>query len=153
MSDSYIDIEKWDRRYLGLAYYVSNWSKDPSTKVGAVITRDNRVVSLGFNGFPEGVNDGIDRYENRDLKYKMIVHAEPNAIISAKQDLTNCWIYLWPFLSCSSCTGLIIQSGIKRVIAPENDNPRWAESFEISKTMFREANVEVKFYKFNFEME
>lgn len=146
MSDAYIDIEKWDSRYLELAKFVSNWSKDPSTKVGAVITRDNRIVSLGFNGFPQGVNDTIDRYENRELKYKMVVHAEPNAIISAKQDLKGCWLYTWPFMPCSSCAGLIIQSGITRIITPYVDNPRWAESFALSKNMFYEANVEIKFY-------
>lgn len=149
MSDSYIiNREKWDRRYLDLAYTISDWSKDPSTKVGAVITRDNRIISLGFNGFPAGVNDDDARYADRDLKYKMIVHAEPNAIISAKQDLTGCEIYTWPFMACSSCAGLIIQSGIKRVIAPHNVNPRWAESFMTSHKMFEEAGVEMTFYNF-----
>ena len=75
--------EKWDRRYLDIAKSVSQWSKDPSTKVGAVLVRDNRIVSVGYNGFPEGVDDSEERYNNRELKYDLVVHAEVNAIISA----------------------------------------------------------------------
>src|SRR5947209_6370685 len=87
------DVEKWHRRFLGLAEYVSQWSKDVSTKVGAVILdSDKRVVSLGYNGFARGVMDTAERLNCRDLKYKMIVHAERNAIIFARQDLRKCTI-------------------------------------------------------------
>lgn len=139
-NDIYIN-SKWDRRFLQLARHVSAWSKDPSTQVGAVITKENVIVSIGYNGLPRNVEDLPERYENRELKYKMIVHGEVNAIISAAQNLKNCTLYTWPFMPCSVCSGLVIQSGITRVVTPHNDNPRWKESFELTKTMFKEAGV------------
>ena len=57
---------------MGMAEHVSSWSKDPSTKVGAVIAKDKRIVSLGFNGFPENTNDSMDIYEDRErIKKKL----------------------------------------------------------------------------------
>jgi dCMP deaminase len=144
------DQLKWDNRYLSLAKHVSDWSKDPGTKVGAVITKTNRVVSLGYNGFPEGVIDCETRYANRETKLKVVVHAEPNAIISAKQDLTDCTLYVWPFMPCSSCAGLIIQSGIKRVVSVTNDNnTKWLESFRMSEIMFNESGVKLDLLNFS----
>jgi dCMP deaminase len=137
---------KWDGRLLGLANHVSTWSKDPSTKVGAVITRGNRIVSVGYNGFPQGVKDHPGRYEDREMKYKIIVHAERNAIIFAAQDLTGCTLYTTPFMPCSTCAGIVIQSGIKRVVAPELPGglkERWGKDVDIAQQMFFEAGVEL----------
>ena len=135
---------KWDIRYLELAKFVSSWSKDPSTKTGAVIVDSNNyVVSLGFNGLPRKVKDTEERLQSRDLKYKMIVHCERNAIIAAKKDLTGCTLYTYPFMSCSPCAGLVIQAGITRCVAPLNDNPRWIEDFKLTEIMFKEAGVEL----------
>ncbi|NCA14162.1 MAG: hypothetical protein EBS89_08535, partial [Proteobacteria bacterium] len=76
----------WDRWFLGLAHYVSTASKDPSTKVGAVIVdAERRVVSVGYNGLPRGVEDSEERLHNREVKYKMIIHAERNAILFAQR--------------------------------------------------------------------
>jgi len=136
-------LSNWDSRFLELAKLVSTWSKDPSTQVGAVITRDKFVVSLGFNGHPKGVADSVDRLENREVKYRTIIHAEINAILTAKQDLEGCTIYLWPFMPCSQCGAAIVQAGIKRVVAPPSDNDRWAESFKFTTEMFSEAGVEL----------
>jgi dCMP deaminase len=134
--------EKWDRRFIELARHISTWSKDPSTKVGAVIVDcEHRVVSVGYNGFPRGVADAEHRLNDREMKYKIVVHAERNALLFARQALTGCTIYTWPFMSCSACTGMAIQSGIVRHVAPLNDNPRWVEDFKISDTMFAEAGV------------
>lgn len=135
---------KWDMRYLGLAKFIAQWSKDPSTKTGAVIvSQTGSVVSVGYNGFPRKVVDHEERLNNREEKYKIIVHCERNAIIFAQRDLSECTLYTWPFMSCAPCAGMVIQSGIKRCVAPANDNPRWASDFELSKTMFKEAGVEV----------
>ena len=136
-------MSNWDSRFLELARLVSTWSKDPSTQVGAVITRDKFVVSLGFNGHPKGVADTLDRLENREVKYRTIIHAEINAILTAKQDLEGCTIYLWPFMPCSQCGAAIVQAGIKRVVAPPSDNDRWAESFRFTTEMFSEAGVDL----------
>ena len=135
---------KWHKRFLDLAKHISTWSKDPSTQVGAVIVDNSkRIISTGYNGFPIGVHDNIERLENRDIKYEMIVHGEINAIVFARQDLTNTTLYTYPFMPCSRCASIVIQSGIKTVIAPFNDNPRWKDSFEITKTLFAEAGVDL----------
>jgi dCMP deaminase len=133
----------WDSRFLEMARLVSTWSKDPSTQVGAVITRGKFVVSLGFNGHPKGVPDTPERLTDRETKYRTIIHAEINAILTAKQDLEGCAIYVWPFMPCSQCGAAVVQAGIKREVAPESNNDRWAESFAFTKEMFREAGVEL----------
>jgi len=139
--------EKWDQRYLELAELVSTWSKDPSTRTGAVIVGpDNFLISVGYNGFPRLVQDSLDRLDNRDLKYKMIVHCERNAIIAAKRDLAGCTLYTYPFMSCAPCAGMVIQAGISRCVAPFNDNPRWQEDFKLTQQMFKEARVELTLY-------
>lgn len=139
-------MDKWDQRFLDLAKHVSEWSKDPSTKVGAVIVdTDRRIVSVGYNGFPQGVADHDFRLEDRDIKYKMIVHAEANALLFArKDDMYDCVLYTYPFMPCARCAGLIIQTGIWKVVAPKNDNPRWQEDFQYTRDMFREAKVELE---------
>lgn len=136
-------MDKWDNFYLGMARQAATGSKDPSTQVGAVICdRENRFVCAGFNGFPRGIKDD-SRLEDRNVKYKLILHAEHNAILFSRRDLSGCTLYTWPFMPCSSCAAIIIQSGIKRVIAPRDDNPRWKESFELTEQLFKEAGVEL----------
>lgn len=137
------DENYWDRWFLGLAEYISTASKDPSTQVGAVIKDEkNRIVSMGYNGLPRGVKDTLERLHNRELKYKVIVHAERNALLFAEQALDGCTIYTHPFAPCTVCAGLIIQSGITRVVSWENDNPRWIEDIKLSAELFKEAGVE-----------
>lgn len=137
----------WDKRFMELAMYISEWSKDPSTKVGAVIVDENRrIVSTGYNGFPRGVVDSKERLENRDIKYRMVLHAEENAIMFAKQNLQGCSLYVTTMPPCSHCAALIIQSGIKHVYAPKCDIPyRWTESVATTKQMFLESGVALDF--------
>lgn len=140
--------EKWDYRFIELCKLIASWSKDPSTKVGAVVVdQDKRVVSLGYNGFPKGVCDDEERYLNRDIKYKYVVHAERNAIVFANQSLKNCTIYTWPLMPCSACAGIIIQSGISKVVSVENNNERWLDEFKFSTNMFNEAGICVEIKK------
>ena len=76
--------EKWDRRFLDLASHICGWSKDPSTKVGCVVVGEDREIrSTGFNGFPRGIEDSMERLDDRELKYPLICHAEENAIMHA----------------------------------------------------------------------
>ena len=134
----------WHRRFLDLAQHISSWSKDPSTQVGAVIVDDQRrIISTGYNGFPRGVTDLAERYEDRDTKYEMIVHGEVNAILFATQSLQNATLYTWPFMPCSRCAGIVIQSGIRTVVAPYCENPRWTNSFDLTRRMLAEAGVEL----------
>ena len=128
-------------RFLEMAKMVGSWSKDPSTQVGAVIVDDDRrVISLGYNGFPKGVADN-NRLEDRKEKYKMIVHAERNALLFANVSVKDATIFTYPFMPCPVCTGMIIQSGIQRVVSLQTDNPRWQQDFEISRKMLEEAEI------------
>ena len=141
---------EWDLRFLELAKLVSTWSKDPSTKVGAVIIDDNRrVVSVGYNGFPKGVRDSEHRLGNREVKYNYMVHAERNAMLFANSIPKNSTIYTYPFMPCSECAGMVIQSGIKKVVTLYDDNSRWADSFKVTKRMFGEAGVNLIEYSKN----
>lgn len=125
---------------------MSSASKDPSTKVGCIITDEkNRVVSMGYNGFPRGINDDLSLLNNREEKLKRVIHAEPNAIVFAKEDLSNKTIYTYPFAPCSNCCSLIIQSGITRVVSQkptEAIKQRWADSLKVTYDMLQEAGIE-----------
>jgi dCMP deaminase len=139
------DDLKWDKRFLELAKHIASWSKDPSTQAGAVIVDDKRrVISVGFNGLARGVDDLEKRLHDRNLKYKMFVHCERNAIIFARQSLENCTLYTWPLMPCATCAAMVIQSGINRVIAPPSDNPRWQEDFVLAKEQFQESGVKLE---------
>jgi len=140
-------LDKWDRRFLELARHISSWSKDPSTKVGAVLTNPNnrRVVSMGFNGFPAGVEDQMERLENRETKYEMVVHAEQNALLFAGNRAEGCTLYVYPLPPCARCAVTIIQAGVVRVVSPGPDHERWGETAKIAEEMFREAGLTVDY--------
>lgn len=143
-------ITKWDRRFLVLAQHISHWSKDPSTQVGAVIVRPNRsVASVGFNGFPIGVEDSPERLDDRELKYQIICHGESNALDFAVESVVGYTLYTYPFLPCPQCAGRVIQRGISRVVAPMLPwelRARWEEAIAISLQMFKEAGVVAEEY-------
>jgi dCMP deaminase len=128
----------------GLAHHASLLSKDPSTKVGAAIFDDKRrVISLAYNGLPRGVEDSPVRLQNRDIKYKMILHAERNAMAFATGKLEGATLFC-THPCCTQCAAQIIQMGIKHVCWPTPDREfvnRWSEDMELSKEMFKEAGV------------
>lgn len=149
------DTEKWDRRFLELAKTVSSWSKDPSTKVGAVVVNPlGQIVGTGYNGFPRGVHDYDDRYKDREMKLKLVVHAEVNALIQAGKEARRGTIYIYPAFGkpnvCSECAKVLIQSGVKRVVGlePKEPNDRWKDSLSLSQMMLNEALVEVVTYEY-----
>lgn len=135
---------KWDHRFLRLASEVASWSKDTSTKVGAVIVRpDHTVASLGFNGFPRGIDDTPERLSDRDVRLALTVHAEINAILSSHVPVRGCTLYA-TLPCCDRCAAQIIQAGISRVIslpASPAQSARWGESFERARFMLSEAGV------------
>jgi len=141
--------KKWNIRFLELAEFISHWSKDPSTQVGAVIVDKNRrIISTGYNGFAAGVKDTKARLTNREIKYPIILHAEENAMSFAKQNLDDCSLYVSGLPPCAHCASLIAQSGIKRVYAwnrPVAD--RWVESIKLTKQIFKEAGVKLTLIK------
>lgn len=140
-----MNTTKWDNRFIELAKLAGSWSKDPSTQVGAVIVdENNRIVSVGYNGFPRGIEDN-KRLLDREEKYDIIVHAEVNALMFANKSVERCTLYTWPFQPCSRCAGLIIQSGIKRVVSVVHEEDRWKKNFMISRKLFKEADIEMEF--------
>jgi dCMP deaminase len=141
-------MNKWDLRFLDMARLVSTWSKDPSTKTGAVIVRPNRsVASVGFNGFPQNMPDADEHYSNREEKYSRIVHCEMNALLFVKdQDVHGYTLYTYPFISCDRCFVHMAQAGITRFVAPKataEQLTRWGTAFERVRNYARETGVEL----------
>ena len=145
MKPTFKSPKDWDRRYLQLAELVASWSKDPSSKVGAVAVRNRRVLSLGYNGLPSGVVDSEHRLTDRETKLHFTAHAEANVIATASRhgvSLLGADLYIWPFPPCSACGSLIVQAGITRVIVFDRVIPqRWQVSFDAAAEMFSEAGV------------
>lgn len=141
--------EKWGGRILELAKLIASWSKDESTKVGAVITTETgRPISWGFNGMPIGIDDDVTERKERPLKYKWMCHAERNAMdLASQSDLSGCVMFV-TFSPCSSCAQSIIQKGIKTVVVDSEFTAdkmpeRWKEDMLIAIEMLEEANVKV----------
>jgi dCMP deaminase len=142
-------MTNWDARFLRLALHISEWSKDPSTKVGCVVVGPDREIrSTGFNGFPRGIEDSVERLGNRDQKYPLVCHAEENAIMHAARigvSLKGCIAYVtWP--PCTRCARSLIQAGISEISYPAGlEIPeRWREDFAISSAMLDEAGVRAR---------
>jgi len=146
-------INKWDERYLLIAKKIANWSKDPSTQVGAVtISKNGSITSQGYNGFPRNITDKPSRYENKELKYQYIVHAEMNCIYHATLNgvsLRDNTLYIHGLPVCNECAKGIIQVGITRVVVPfdivKKMPKRWKESCDVSGDLFQEAGVRYDF--------
>ena len=141
---------KWDHRFMRLAREISTWSKDPSSKIGAVIVNDERrILATGYNGFPRGIADTDERLNDREQKYPRIIHAEMNSLMNALYSgvsVKGATIYVYGLPVCSECTKSVIQAGISRVVitypqlAPEKWQMQWNE---LSSPMYNEANVPV----------
>lgn len=132
----------WTKRWLDFCEHIAQWSKDPSTKVGAVLVNHQRqVVGFGYNGFPRGVRDLESRYENKEVKYKMVVHSEANAILNANASVKDTTLYCTKF-PCTECTKLIIQSGINKVVTRKpGGSEHWIKDSEYSRIMLHEAGI------------
>lgn len=139
-------LEK-QKTYMRFAETAASYSKDPSTKVGAVAIDDQfTILATGYNGFARGVEDAEDRLCNRPLKYRLTVHAELNTILAAARTgrkLDGATLIVSSLFPCEACASAIVQAGIKRVIAPKISNERWVESNRLAKVIFDEAKVEV----------
>ena len=138
-------LNKWDTRFIRLANEVADWSKDPGTKVGAVLVNDRRIIATGYNGFPQGINDSFERYADRDVKIAYTVHAEVNAILNAAKNgaQTNGVTLYVTFPPCVSCSSAVIQAGISQVVCPDlaTAPDRWLESFQKGQNLLKEAGV------------
>ena len=128
-------ISDWDVRYLRLAKYVAQWSKDPSTQCGAILVRPNKTLaSVGFNGFARGMDDAEHLYNDRPVKYSRVIHSEWNAIRASRDhDLEGYAVYAWPMPPCDNCTNALIQKKVSRCICPAPSAEkleRWATQFK-----------------------
>lgn len=140
---------RWWKRYINLAKEVATWSEDRSTKVGAVIVSpDNRIISVGYNGFPVGVDQHKDWRHTRPAKYGFTEHAERNAIYNADCSLAGCTMFMnFTPCSCEDCTRAIIQKRIGFVVGPDEDFPGVGAGEHYSKNtiadeMFAESRTQ-----------
>jgi dCMP deaminase len=141
----------WTNRFFNLAQEYSTWSKDPSTKIGAIAVNPTtkRILSGGYNGFPRGMNDSEERLNDRTLKYLYVVHAEKNMIYNATLagiSLNESHVYVYGLPVCSECAKGLIQVGVKKIFIQEASilkSPFWHDSWNVSKAMFEECGVEV----------
>jgi len=147
-------MKYWIKRYFNIAKEVASWSKDPRRKIGAVIIGNKgQIKSQGYNGFPRGVNDTPERYNNKSIKQKYVCHAEVNAIFNALHNGTSVegdTIFVTGMPVCHECAKAIIQVGIVRVLydSPIRKESSWYDSFIMALEMFEEAGVNHKFINF-----
>lgn len=140
----------WDEYFMGVSYLSAQRSKDPSTQVGAcIVSSDNKILSMGYNGFPNGVSDDEFPWEREgeelQTKYPYVTHSELNAILNYRGgslEGTKLYVSLFP---CNECAKAIIQSGIKSIIY---DSDKYAElaSTIASKRMLDAAGVSYRKY-------
>lgn len=145
--------DKWHRRFMDVALLVSSWSKDQSTKTGAVVVGpDKEIRATGYNGFVRGVDDNKPERHERPTKYDFFEHAERNAVYNAcltGTSLKGCIIYA-THTPCTDCARAIIQSGIKMVVTRELEkrddivSETWRDKLDYSRQMFIEAGIEYK---------
>lgn len=156
---------KWDLHSLRRAQLELTMSKDPSTQVGAVVIGgDREVLSTGFNGFPRGIKDSVARLSDRELKHKLIVHAEMNTILNAAlngvslRGGTLYWLARtrnvkgdygwWGGCPCSRCMAHLIQAGIRRIVSISERYPGsvWDEDMKLAHEMRDEVRIEYEEY-------
>jgi dCMP deaminase len=126
----------WDEYFFKIVDASSLKSKDPNTKVGAVIVDENRIISIGYNGFPQGIKDTEDKWQ-KPKKYDYVVHAEMNAIFNSERPVRGCRIYL-PFWPCRDCAKNLAAAGIVEI----NVKDDYYRS-DLAEEIFRECNIKI----------
>lgn len=148
MSEKRKDYISWDEYFMGIAMLSAMRSKDPNSQVGACIVRDNKILSLGYNGMPIGCDDDIMPWgregDDLDTKYMYVCHSELNAILNAGKDLHGSTIYVTLF-PCNECAKAIIQSGIKRIVYLD-DKYKDSNNNIAARFLLKTADVEMKKY-------
>jgi len=141
----------WNKRFMELVRFISQWSLDPKRKVGSVIVDDDHmVISMGYNGIPRNCDNEVPERNERPTKYLYYEHAERNALYHAARHgvtVKGCNMYVTDF-PCADCARGIIQAGIKRLIAPQPsfDHERWGESWAAAEAMLVESGVNIIHY-------
>lgn len=151
------DYLKWDEYFMSIAVLSAMRSKDPSTRVGAcIVSDDNRILSIGYNGAPNGFKDDYFPWERvgdmLNTKYAFVCHGEMNAILNYRgnrKELEGSKIYVDLF-PCNECAKLIVQSGIKEVIflsdkfKDKDGEYRETDSVKASKLIFNTCGVKFR---------
>lgn len=133
----------WHQVWMSIAKQISRRSKDPNTKVGAVIVSpDNRRLFVGYNGFVRGVLENIQRWK-RPEKYRRVLHAEENALLQRNCDV-ECWTCFVTLRPCAHCSQQLAQSGIKKIVYLEE---RVDEDYELTEETCREVGIELIQYQ------
>ena len=145
------DYISWDEYFMGIAHLAGMRSKDPNTQVGAcIVSDDNKILSMGYNGFPRGCSDDECPWEREgdvlDTKYAFVTHSELNAILNYRGGTlegSKLYVSLFP---CNECAKAIIQAGIKTIVY---DSDKYADTPTTlaSKKMLKAAGVDFYQYK------
>ena len=140
---------RWDDYFAEISKITAKKSKDPSTKVGCVLVKDNIIVSAGFNGFPRGIADTKQRLNDRVTKYGLVIHAEHNAVLNAaRQGVSVLGTTLYTtFFPCKACALVLIQAGVTEVIEVQgmkSPTGNWEDSHIDAGALFDEAGVKCR---------
>ncbi|MGI6394688.1 MAG: deoxycytidylate deaminase [bacterium] len=141
------DYISWDEYFMGISLLSAMRSKDPNTQVGAcIVNKENRIVGVGYNGFPSGCDDDSLPWSREGeflkTKYPFVVHAELNAILNSIKNLKDCSIYVALF-PCNECAKAIIQAGITEIVYL-CDKYGDSDSVKASKLMLSQAGVKIR---------
>ena len=144
------DYITWDEYFMGIAHLAAERSKDPNTQVGACVVNDeHKIVSVGYNGMPTGVDDADMPWEREGeylkTKYPFVCHAELNAILNSVADMHGCKLYVTLF-PCNECAKAVIQAGIKEVVYGD-DKYADTDGTKASKMMLKKCGIKLTRYK------
>ena len=151
MSGKRTDYITWDEYFMGVAKLAGMRSKDPNSQVGCcIVSKDNKILSMGYNGFPKGCSDDEFPWAREgdplETKYLYVTHSELNAILNYQgESLKGAKLYVSMF-PCNECAKAIIQSGIETVIYELDKYPD-SDSVRASKRLMDAACV--RYYKYN----
>ena len=138
-------MNKWDERFVSLVIEIAGWSKDPSSKVGALAVSPNKRQSTwGYNGFPEGIDDSEDKLTDKQIKNELMVHAEANCVVNATVQL-NGWTMYVTKTPCLPCAKLIVSAGIIRLVCP-NPSGSWADEQLKAISLLTTVGIKVDYY-------
>lgn len=142
----------WDKYFIDIADTVRQKSKDPSSKIGAVLVgTSNQIISTGFNGFPIGINEDVSERWERPIKYQYVCHAERNAVsLAARTGVStlNSTLYIYgfgpPCVPCTECVKVVLQAGVKRIVGyPDKPAPdNWVDDLAFSLALVKEVGIE-----------
>lgn len=147
-------------KFMRMVYDWADLSKDPRTKIGAIIVKDDIPIGSGYNNFPRKVKDLKERYDNKEVKYQFVCHSELNSILNAAR-LGNSTLGTTLYtqgIPCCECAKAIINAGIIKVVCHGQwpnlfYSEHWVKSTNISKQMFEEAGVEIEWLNEELGME